>query len=445
MSYSLAGKKEINTLHICFSDKSGGAARAAFRIHNSLSKFEKDKSLISRMRVLNKLSNDEKVISGNPKNQNLLWRKIHPRLNKLVKKNFFTQNNNLHTIAWPDTGLGYEIKKLKEKKIADIIHLHWLGDSLISIEEIGRIKQPIIWTLHDQWPFCGAEHYTIYRHKNKLINTDKRFELGYKDSSRPLYETGKDLNKLTWLRKKACWKKQFEIVCPSTWMADCVRRSELMHDWPISTIPYPINLEIWKPFDKLKAREILNLPINKTLILYGAVGGTDDPRKGSYLLFEALEYLKQKASESSLENLELVVFGQEKSSNKKKTVFPTHFLGHFYDDLSLRLLYASADLFVLPSIQDNLPQTGLESQASGTPVVAFRTGGMIDIVDDKVTGALADPFDPSELASSIQWVLEDRDRLRKLGTNSRMRAERIWNPSIIADKYMNIYQKIFKE
>ena len=227
-------------------------------------------------------------------------------------------------------------------------------------------------------------------------------------------------------------------------MADCVRRSELMNDWPISTIPYPINLEIWKPFDKLKAREILNLPINKTLILYGAVGGTDDPRKGSYLLFEALEYLKVQIGNSSLQNLELLVFGQECPINKPKTPFPTRYLGHFHDDLSLRLLYAAADLFVLPSVQDNLPQTGLESQATGTPVVAFRTGGMIDIVEDRITGVLANPFDPFELSASILWVLKDKDRLRKLGVDSRIRAARIWDPSIIADKYMEIYRKMLK-
>ena len=442
MSITENSKEIMNILHVSYSDKCGGAARAAFRIHNSFSNFDNEKSLTSRMRVISKLSNDEKVLSGKPANQSWLWQRIHPRLNKLRKKNFFTPNNNFHSIAWPDTGLGKELTNLGNRNLADIVHLHWIGDSVISIEEIGKINQPLIWTLHDQWPFCGAEHYTSYNHNNEIINAENRFQSGYKKNNRPKNEFLHDLNKSTWLRKKASWKKQIEIVCPSKWMADCVQRSELMHNWPTTIIPYPINLEIWSPFDKFKARELLNLPVDRPLILFGAVGGTNDPRKGSALLFEALEYLKKQISDTSLENLEVVVFGQERESNKKKIAFPVHFLGHFNDDLSLRLLYNAADLFVLPSIQDNLPQTGLEAQATGTPVVAFRCGGMIDIVEHELTGSLAKPFDPNALASSIFWVLKDKERLKKLGIESRTRAQRIWDPSIIADKYMKIYRKI---
>jgi glycosyltransferase involved in cell wall biosynthesis len=230
------------------------------------------------------------------------------------------------------------------------------------------------------------------------------------------------------------------IVCPSTWLADCARRSVLMRSWPISVIPYPIDLKIWAPCDQAQARTLLGLPLDKPLVLFGAIGGTDDPRKGADLLLDALGYLRATAAGTALEQLELVVFGQSRPASPPDLGFPVHYSGHLHDDISLRLLYTAADVFAIPSRQDNLPNTGLEAHACGTPVVAFRTGGLADIVEDRITGALAEPFDPESLAEAIAWVLEDPQRRHQLGVAARQRAERLWDPARIVGLYAEVYR-----
>ena len=134
-----------------------------------------------------------------------------------------------------------------------------------------------------------------------------------------------------------------------------------------------------------------------------------------------------------------MVFGQRRQAQPPDLDFPIHYSGHLHDDLSLRLVYAAADVFVIPSRQDNLPNTGLEAHACGTPVVAFDTGGLVDIVDHHITGALAQPFDPLSLAASIRWVLEDPHRRMQLGASARQRAERLWDPERVEGLYAEVY------
>ena len=168
------------------------------------------------------------------------------------------------------------------------------------------------------------------------------------------------------------------------------------------------------------------------------MGGGNDPRKGIDLLLAALTQL---GTEGNLQDLQLVVFGQNALRQPPQLGFPVHYAGHLHDDLSLRALYSAADAMVIPSRQDNLPNTGLEAHACSTPVVAFNTGGLSDIVDDRVTGALAEPFEPASLSAAIRWVLEDSTRRLALGAAARSRAERLWNPERVAGLYSEVYEK----
>lgn len=421
----------MNILQVNHSDLSGGAARAAYRIHRSLLESPKAHHLQSQLRVICKQSDDLTVIGGGFP-QGRLWRTIYPRLARISRRGFRTDNSVLHSFAWPSSGLGKELAQRFQRSEIDLVHLHWIGFSTISIEEIGKLPMPIVWTLHDQWAFCGAEHYT------GLVD-DKRFVRSYDPSSRPSYESGPDLNRRTWLRKYRCWRSPMHIVSPSTWLADCARRSSLMAKWPITVIPNPIDPRIWSPVDKRYARYLLHLPQDVPLVLFGAMGGTSDPRKGADLLFDALQRLRNQVVGTPLASLELLVFGQGNSSRTSELGFPIHFLGNLYDDLTLRLVYAAADVFVIPSRQDNLPNTGLEAHSCGTPVVAFRCGGLVDIVDDRITGALAVPFDTTSLATAICWVLENSQRSRHLGDAARERSQRLWDPTRIAKMYYDVY------
>ncbi len=439
----------MKVTHVNASDIDGGAARAAYRIHQCLVHHGSVFGLDSRMRVIGKLTDDFTVVGGQPLTEGRLsrklWRRLRPRLTPLARRGFKTKNPTLHSVAWLDTGLGKELTQSYRRGELDLLHLHWLGDNTLSIEEIGRLPMPVIWTLHDQWAFCGAEHYSGLPEADSSAAPDERFAQGYTPGNRPREEAGSDLNCQTWERKQRHWRRPLELICPSNWMAECARRSPLLGSWPITVIPYPIDLRLWAPVEKRLARSILQLPQERPLVLFGALRGTADPRKGAALLLEALRRLRSQVSGTRLEQLELVIFGQNRPEKQPDFGFPIHFTGRLHDDVSLRLLYAAADLFVIPSLQDNLPNTGLEAHACGTPVVAFRTGGLVDIVDDGITGVLAEAFIPDSLAHAVSTVLKDQNRCREMGAAARARAELLWGPERISALYASVYSRALSD
>ena len=430
----------MKVIHLNASDSIGGAARAAYRLHRSMLSYGAELDLYSTMRVTHKLTHDHTVICKAlpPATRR---QRIYRNFIQSKHQSFRTGNPILHSTAWPDTGLGQELEYSHRSGEANLVNLHWLGDSTVSIEEIGYLSCPLIWTLHDQWAFCGAEHYTTPPQHGESASTDERFVIGYAPSSRPSHESGYDLNRHTWIRKSKSWQRPIHIVSTSKWMLDCARRSALMSSWKHSIIPNPIDLTTWAPFDQKHARGLFNLPTNRPLVLFGAPGGTSDPRKGADLLFEALQHLRMRLVGSPLANLELVVFGQSRPAHPPDLGFPIHYVGNLNDDVSLRLLYTTADVFVIPSRQDTLLNTGLEAHACGIPVVAFRTGGLPDIVEHRITGALADPFDPVSMAESLIWVLEDPQRREQLGRAARARALSSWSPQRIVSMYADVYQE----
>lgn len=433
----------MKILHVSAYDIHGGAARATYRIHRSLLSHGKYCGLSSRLRVNVKSTDDHTVIGGTiPKSR--LWRNLYPKIAQLSHRNFSTGNPVTHSVLWPDSGLGEELNLRYKHCGLDIVHLHWIDNATISVEEIGLLSMPLVWTLHDQWAFCGAEHYTSPPLHGESASSDVRFLLGYTPTSRPAHESGPDLNRRTWLRKRHAWRRPMHIICPSYWLAECARRSALMGSWPITVIPNPIDIKVWAPVDQSQARALLGLPPDLPLILFGADGGTVDPRKGADLLIAALQHLHNIVAGTLLDQLQLVVFGQSRPAQSPDVCFPIQYFGRLHDDISMRLLYSAADVLVIPSRQDNLPNTGLEAHACGTPVVAFRTGGLVDIVDHDVTGMLAEPYDPLSLAQSIRLVLVDQARRRRLGVAARQRAEQLWDPARVAGLYADVYQCAFE-
>jgi glycosyltransferase involved in cell wall biosynthesis len=301
--------------------------------------------------------------------------------------------------------------------------LHWVQGETLSIAEIGRLRKPVVWTLHDMWSFCGAEH----------LAQDSRWRDGYRKNNRPGHEHGIDLNRWTWNRKRRHWKQPMHIIAPSRWMASCVRESALMRGWPVTVIPNPIDTGRWQPLQQTLARRLLGLPTLAPLLLFGTFGANAAPHKGFDLLQAALERLRAEVPE-----FQLVVFGQHRPKDPPDLGFPVHYMGYLHDDLSLQALYCAADILVLPSRQDNLPNTGIESLACGTPVVAFNASGLPDIVDHRETGYLARAFDPDDLARGVIWVLENT---KALGLRDKARAvavERFSYPAV-AEKYQVVY------
>jgi len=409
----------MKILQINQSDFFGGAARAAYRIHQSLRALDVD----SRMWV-DKAGLDDRSVSG----PNTPFEKLNviarEQLGAELKRFMKTENEVVHSASvlrsrWT--------KRLNESD-ADVVNLHWVQGEMLSISDIGRIEKPLVWTLHDMWAFCGAEHYT----------TGLRWQEGYNAGNRPEYETGFDLNRWTWRRKVKHWRKPIQIITPSCWLAECVRRSALMHDWPVNVIPNAIDTDRWCPLERSRARELLRLPGDVPLLLFGAMKGGNDPRKGFDLLLESLSLLRGQAD---ARQLELVVFGQLAPEQRQDAGFKIHYMGHLHDDLTLRVLYSAVDALVLPSRLDNLPNTGLEAQACGTPVVAFDIGGLSDIVEHQHNGYLAKAFDTEDLADGMLWCVRRADE-RDLSERSRERAMGKFSHQVVAAKYRGLYESL---
>jgi glycosyltransferase involved in cell wall biosynthesis len=412
----------MKVIHLSQSDSTGGAARAAYRIHQSL----RSSGVDSTMWVEQKHSGEWTVLGGASQMEKFLrlFSFITAEFSRALLK---TSNKVLHS---PSNLPSRWVKRINLSD-ADVIHLHWVQGEMLSISDIRRIKKPIVWTLHDMWGFCGAEHYA----------EDSRWRKGYTRSNRPNQESGFDLNKWTWNRKRKHWTNPIHIVTPSHWLTNCVGESALMSDWPTTTIPHPIDMDVWQPMSQVGARELLRLPLEVPLVLFGAIGGSEDPRKGFDLLEHALLILRDSPEALAL-GFELAVFGERAPENPPDLGFPIHYLGHLHDNLSLSALYNAADVLVLPSRQDNLPLVGQESLSCGTPIVTFDTGGLSDLVAHERNGYLAKPFDAADLANGITWVL-NQSTSKKSGMRnaSRNQAVNTFAPATVAKQYEWVYKE----
>ncbi len=312
-----------------------------------------------------------------------------------------------------------------------IVHLHWICGGLIRIETLKKIKRPIVWTLHDSWAFTGGCHIP-YNCKNYHENCGKCPTLKSK--------TDHDLSRFILLRKKKSWQDLgITIVTPSTWLRDCVINSNLFANSRVEVIPNGIDVIQFKPIDKNFARRRLSLPNDKKIILFGAINSTSDPNKGFKYLKQSLCYLKEQ---KILNNTDLVIFGGGESIDIQELGFKVHSKGRIHDDDTLKLLYSAADVFVVPSLSENLPNTILESLACGTPCVAFNIGGIPNLIDHKNNGYLASPFNSVDFAMGIQWVLSDEKRAKILSSNSREKILKEFNIVNIAYRYGELYNSI---
>ena len=416
----------IKVLHLSSSDYEGGAARATYRLNEALNK-NSNNQIKSIMRVNKSIMFNKNVISHHPKDRifNRVKCSISVKLQKLQR----TQNPILHSISFFPSNLDKELNKSS----ADIIHLHWIQGEMISIEEIGRIKKPIVWTLHDSWPFCGSEH-----HPNGL--NDLRYKFGYKKNNRESNHKGIDLDRWTWTRKKNNWKNSMFIVSPSKWLANCIKESKLMHDFPVQVIPHTLPLDIYKPKSKKKAREFFGLPQNVNLLLFGSLSFYSDKSKGWDLFNEAIKKIASKGS-----NLEVVIFGSPKPIELPNLNLPLHFIGRLFDDESIASLYSAVDVVVVTSKIESFGQVASEALSCGTPVVAFDTTGLKDIVKHKETGYLAKPYSSKSLVEGIAWILGSKERKINISKNARKRAISSWSNKEISKKYQKIYKEILNK
>ena len=422
----------MKILHFNTYEKTGGAPIAASRLHRSLLSRGVESLYLYSIKHFGHVSSDNlhKVSPGR------LYEKIRLAAGHLLAdlptvKQRLTGSLDLKYYYTPGWFPGLNVHRQLKKYRPDIIHLHWISMGFIRIESLSEVRIPIVWTLHDSWAFTGGCHipYDCKRY------TDRCGKCPALSSSNP-----NDISAKTLSRKFNSWKDlNITLVAPSNWLAKCARKSRLFSGNRIETIPHGIDTDCFKPIGKKVARRILNFPDNKKLLLFGAVAATIDINKGFGFLKQAMRVLRHHFKK---DDIELVIFGAEKPVNQPDLYFNTHYLGFLHDDISLKVAYSAADVMVVPSIQEAFGLTAVEAMACGTPVVAFNTSGLADIVNSKINGYLADPFDATDLADGIMWVIEDADRLQTLAANARQKTEQSFSSAHNTEKYAALYDDL---
>lgn len=405
-------------------DLEGGAARASYRLHRGLKEAGTDCTMIVQQK-----SSDDSSVSP-PRGwagKNLAF--LRPKADSLpVKLRHKPDKGNLISTAWLPDGLATRVRAVAP----DLINLHWINFGFLRIETLAKLRIPLVWTFHDMWAFTGGCQYD---------NECGRYRSACGACPQLKSERERDLSRSVWERKRKAWEGlNLTLVSPSRWLADCARSSSLFKDTRMEVIPYGLDLQRFRPLDKRAARDILGLPQDKNLILFGALA-PDDRRKGFAHLKEALGRL---AADGGAGDTELVIFGSGRPERPADLGFPVHYTGRLHDDISLSLLYSAADVFVAPSLQDNLPNTVLEAMACGTPSVAFRIGGMPDMIDHGVNGHLSAPFDTAEMAHGLRDLLGDPRKRSEFGAAARKKAEREYPLARQAEAYRKLYAEIIR-
>jgi glycosyltransferase involved in cell wall biosynthesis len=411
----------MKILHISFSDLYGGAAKAGYRLHRALI----EAGLMSRMWVQHKVSDDWTVKGREGKAQRVIV-PARKNLGAYAASLQRTPSAALHSVSMLPSRWAQAINRSD----ADVVNLHWVNSEMMSVEDIGRIRKPLVWTLHDMWAFCGAEHWAP-------DGPEARWRRGYDAANRAVEHRGMDVDRWTWERKRKAWRKAMHIVCPSNWLARCARDSALMHEWSVSGIPNTLKVNVFKPYDRGFCRTALNLPPDRRIVLFGAIAGSEEPRKGYDLLLAGLRHW---AARQQACDILCTIFGESEPHPAPELPVTTRWMGFLHDDVTLALLYGAADVMIVPSRRENLVQTGVEAQACGCPVVAFDSTGLRDVVQHLTTGYLVEPFHVEGLVDGISYILEDDAKRIDMGRAARERAVRLWSPSVVVPQYLKIYQ-----
>jgi glycosyltransferase involved in cell wall biosynthesis len=413
----------MKVLHLSFSDYKGGAARAALRIHKSLLK----KKISSFLKV--NLSSDQNICKNilRPNflinNYNLVKSSFESVVSRLLASKKFVKNS----ISLFPTN----IHKFINQSDFDIINLHWINGETISIEDIGKIKKPIVWTLHDMWPFCGSEHYILNN-----INFLKKYSLKYAKKKKLFSDIS--LEKFTFNRKLKAWKNKMYIVGVSNWISKVVSKSYLMNHYPCQTIFNTLDIKFWKTQNKLSARKYFNLPNNIKLIGFDLPLNYNAYLKGKDIFLSAIQNISLDKNKYAF----LIIGGSDNFMSGKNLPKIFNIL-KLKNNIEMRNFYNCLDVLVVPSRVESFGQIASEAASCGVPVVAFDFSGLKDIIIHKKTGWLAKPYNSKNIAQGINFILnlkiKDFKRMSKLAA---VTAKNKFSYDIIANQYIRLYKKI---
>ncbi len=314
---------------------------------------------------------------------------------------------------------------------ADAINLHWINQGFLSLRNIAQLAQlgkPIIWTLHDMWAFTGGCHYN-------------RGCMGYQAQcgncpclARPAQH---DLSHRIWQKKQRLFTKNIKIATCSAWLAKEARQSGLLRDFEITAVPNPIDHTVFAPSpaaDITAMRARMGIAPESKLLLFVAMKISEE-RKGFGHLRAALEHLR--ATRPS-DRYEVLVLGNADPAALAQLPYPIHAAGMVTDVAILAQWYALADVFVIPSLEDNLPNTVMESLACGTPVVGFSTGGVPDMVQHGQSGLIVPQGDSIALGEAISEITSNTERLAAMGAAARAHVLTHYSFDVVAKQYLGL-------
>lgn len=413
----------INTFHL-----SGGAAVACRRLLRALRKYNIEAHLLvgEKNRPDNFVA--EKAVTFLQKKKAFLQFALDRVYFALHEKNKEVR------FAFSPANIGTDISKHPLVQEADILHLHWVTFgflSLQSIEKLVKLNKPIVWTLHDMWPFTGGCHYSgsctkyeTHCHSCPFLRNPHPRDLSYHVFEKKI---------------KLFAQAPITVVACSEWLAQIARQSHLFRNFPVYSIPNPIDTEQFGPIEKNASRQQLNLSADKKLILFGAMK-VHDPRKGFSYLKKALQILSVSHPETA-QSVALIVFGKATMEDFALLPFPVYGTGQLSSTEELVQVYNAADIFVLPSLEDNLPNTIMESMACGTPVVAFDIGGIPEMINHLENGYLANYCDAADLAKGIYHILFNINQ-KDFSYNARQKVLEDYAQEIVAQKYKHLYNQL---
>ena len=408
----------MRVLIVNTSERTGGAAVAASRLMKALN----NNGVKAKMLVRDKES-DSLTVVGLPKSPMLHWYFLWERLVIFCRLHF----SRKHLFEIDIANTGSDITKLREFQEADVIHLHWINQGMLSLNGICKILRsgkPVVWTMHDIWPATGICHLTLGCHYfvNRCANC--KYLPGGGGSN--------DLASRIWQKKQQMQVDEniYYVAC-SRWLESEAKTSALLKGQKITSIPNPIDTHIYKKGSKEEARQRLGLPLDKKLILFASQRVTNENKGMSYLI-EACRQLSDLC--------EVVILGGHAEEVEAQLPMKAYPLGYVNEEQRIVDVYNAADVFVLPSLSENLPNTIMEAMACGVPCVAFKVGGIPEEIDHLKNGYVAAYRDAEDLAKGIEWVLEEAD-YESLSQQAVHKVMQCYSQRSVAVKYLEVYQQ----
>lgn len=411
-------------------DSGGGAAMACTRLFRALRVRQADISML----VQDKKSSEPGIhntIRGRYDRVQANYNFLFERISFILK-----ERDKSVRFAFSPANTGTDITTHPVVQNADLLHLHWTNGGFLSLNNLDQLfslNKPVVWTLHDMWPFTGGCHYS---------GPSFKFIEQCGNCHFLKYPSEGDLSSSGWQRKNALYQKHKNItfIACSNWMREMALKSSLLQGFEIVTLANPIDTEVFTKKDKVTSRQKWGVPQSAKVILFGAAN-VNHTRKGIKYLVDALHYLKA-SGETEGRAVHVVVFGKSKGFDFNRIPFPVTSLPVIKSETDLAEIYSLADVFVLPSLEDNLPNMVMEALSCSTPAVAFNSGGIKDMVEHEQNGYLAEFMSVPDLAKGILFVLNKINP--DLEENARKKIVENFRYDIIAEKHLNLYNRLLK-